>query len=320
MSEFQILLVGMPRSGTSWVSKIFDSHPDVAYFHEPDSSIKLDFLNLIDDRDLDESTSTKVRETLTSFWDLKEERVIGSLPIFRKSYLTPLQLQIYRLTNSASKYSARVLGVPLALPHRPIRGAAVKVWKSIESLGRVAQLKQAMGDSLKVVQIARHPAGQVYSTLSGEARKQFGSYQAAEDEQLFREILDTKTAAGLGLSFDSFSGMTPSQRLAAKWAIYNDHAIESGACDFILNYESLCRSPLPLIKQVFSALGMGLTPEVERFIVSSTSKNQSRYYSVFKDPLASSMKWKEKLDDAQKAQIAAVLKDSRAYRMFEGTV
>src|SRR5271154_2625415 len=31
-----ILIIGYARSGTSWLGKIFDSHPDVMYLHEPD--------------------------------------------------------------------------------------------------------------------------------------------------------------------------------------------------------------------------------------------------------------------------------------------
>ncbi len=34
-SERIILILGAPRSGTSWLAKIFDSHPDVLYRHEP---------------------------------------------------------------------------------------------------------------------------------------------------------------------------------------------------------------------------------------------------------------------------------------------
>src|SRR5258707_4316970 len=31
-----IFIFGAPRSGTTWLGKIFDSHPDVLYRHEPD--------------------------------------------------------------------------------------------------------------------------------------------------------------------------------------------------------------------------------------------------------------------------------------------
>ena len=34
-----ILIVGAPRSGTTWLAKILDSHPDVLYRHEPDEVV-----------------------------------------------------------------------------------------------------------------------------------------------------------------------------------------------------------------------------------------------------------------------------------------
>jgi sulfotransferase family protein len=34
-----ILILGAPRSGTTWLAKIVDSHPDVLYRHEPDATL-----------------------------------------------------------------------------------------------------------------------------------------------------------------------------------------------------------------------------------------------------------------------------------------
>src|SRR5690348_2541774 len=39
LSESVILVVGSPRSGTTWLAKIIDSHPDVLYRHEPDDFV-----------------------------------------------------------------------------------------------------------------------------------------------------------------------------------------------------------------------------------------------------------------------------------------
>ena len=47
MNQPLILLFGQPRSGTTWIGKIFDSHPDTLYRHEPDSGSALKSIPLI---------------------------------------------------------------------------------------------------------------------------------------------------------------------------------------------------------------------------------------------------------------------------------
>jgi len=36
LADRAILVSGSPRSGTTWLAKLLDSHPDVLYRHEPD--------------------------------------------------------------------------------------------------------------------------------------------------------------------------------------------------------------------------------------------------------------------------------------------
>ena len=47
-----VLLFGMPRSGTTWIGKIFDSYPDTVYRHETDSSGRLNAVPLLAPADI----------------------------------------------------------------------------------------------------------------------------------------------------------------------------------------------------------------------------------------------------------------------------
>src|SRR5215472_7584402 len=42
-----VLLLGAPRSGTTWLGKIFDSHPNVLYRNEPDTELPSETLSLL---------------------------------------------------------------------------------------------------------------------------------------------------------------------------------------------------------------------------------------------------------------------------------
>lgn len=46
-----IFILGVPRSGTSWIGKMFDAHPDVLYRHEPDILVRNTELPFICDDD-----------------------------------------------------------------------------------------------------------------------------------------------------------------------------------------------------------------------------------------------------------------------------
>ena len=43
------LVFGLPRSGTTWLGKIFDSHPMTLYRHEPDSVERISGVPLLPD-------------------------------------------------------------------------------------------------------------------------------------------------------------------------------------------------------------------------------------------------------------------------------
>ena len=56
-----ILLFGMPRSGTTWLGKIFDSHPLVLYRHEPDTWQRLTDVPIVAGRVTTPTYATRLR-------------------------------------------------------------------------------------------------------------------------------------------------------------------------------------------------------------------------------------------------------------------
>ena len=83
-----ILLFGMPRSGTTWLGKIFDSHPLVLYRHEPDTWQRLADVPILADRATRPTYETRLRAFVDSLPAMRADRVCGKRPLFPKSYAT----------------------------------------------------------------------------------------------------------------------------------------------------------------------------------------------------------------------------------------
>src|SRR3954469_4145287 len=69
--ETAILIVGAPRSGTTWLAKILDSHPDVLYRHEPDEVAP---------------RVGSIRDDVRVWVRQRDARTAGKRPFFAKSW------------------------------------------------------------------------------------------------------------------------------------------------------------------------------------------------------------------------------------------
>ena len=88
--ERVVLLFGLPRSGTTWLAKVFDSHPDVLYRHEPDTVRRGDHLPDWPDEFPDPTALAAARAYLDLLFTARTLKTSGSRPFFRKSYHGPL--------------------------------------------------------------------------------------------------------------------------------------------------------------------------------------------------------------------------------------
>jgi hypothetical protein len=312
-----ILLFGMPRSGTTWLGKIFDSHPDTLYRHEPDSRGTLNTLPLFAFGHDTEQYRAFLEGYVLQLLSIRDEKVSASLPIFAKSYYAAPQLALRKLLVFSMKAASRFLG-PLPIPNVvnvSHRSDVSVVWKSIESLGRLGVLARAFPNARCII-IFRHPCGYVASVLRGEAKQKFeGGSPSSEDWGVYRMLLDLPVAKARGLELAAVQSMAPVERLALRWALYYEHVLtETTGLENVLavRYEDFCEQPQEETRKAFHHCQLPWAPETEHFIASSTSHENSEYYSVFKDPKVAAWKWKKELAADDIGRIMRIVAQFRA--------
>src|SRR5699024_4556476 len=151
------LVFGMPRSGTTWVGKIFDSHPDTLYRHEPDSARRLSLPLYVENADAPRYRD-ELRQFVGKLSRMRSPEVVGKQPLFRKNYQSAAQLYAYRASVLAAKAASRVYRHAPCLYRPTARDGthAHVVWKSIESPGRLGVCMEALSQA-KAVYLMRHP-------------------------------------------------------------------------------------------------------------------------------------------------------------------
>jgi hypothetical protein len=316
-----ILLFGMPRSGTTWIGKIFDSHPDTLYRHEPDSRGALNAVPLLVQANGAKRYGPAVSDFLRRLPRLNQTKVCASLPLFPKSYYSDLRFRLRRLSVLSAKAGSRLLG-ELPVPHWVDYDAVPQlrvVWKSIESLGRLGLVARS-AETCRAVHIIRHPCGYVASVLRGESKGKFGGQApSSEDYGLFALLLETEQARARGLTLGALKRMEPVERLAWRWVLFNEKAMDDvrglSNCALV-RYEDVCQDPLGTSRRLFDFAGLPWHPQTEAFIGQSTGQENGAYYSVFKNPRKAANKWRGQLAPADIDRIMAVVADSRPGALY----
>lgn len=318
-----IILMGMPRSGTSWLGKIFDSHPDTLYRHEPDSSQHIGGVPMFADIALTDQYRDAITDVVDRLRGAWRSNVAATLPVFPKSYYAYPQLALRKFSILATKIGARVLGelpVPEVVDLWRV-SQLLPVWKSIESVGRLGVLCRSLPAS-RAILIIRHPCGYVASVLRGEAKGKFASSTPSDqDFGVYAKMMEIPQARSHGLTLDGIRRMQPVERLAWRWVLFNEKAMNDVAglsnCSSV-SYEDLCRDPITQAGKLFAFSGLKWNEQTETFIRQSTASNNASYYSIFKDPQKSANQWKTDLTAGDIERVLAVIRDTAPGRLYAG--
>ena len=314
-SKHCILLFGMPRSGTTWLGKLFDAQRQTYYLHEPDSVQPNIAIPLL--LKADEATQYPLQSQLELWFASKAEKVIASRPFFAKDYLNPVSWLLFLGSAYATKIAGR-LGVPRFI--KPLRLQSEQqqiVWKSIESLGRMAAIKQLV--PARSIHILRHPCGHIASTLKGQDAGLFdGGLPIWEDWDLYSKLL--QQSGEQRFSLDSLKQMTKEERLAVRWGIINDFALaqcRGDSSNMVLVYENLCKKPQEVLQQCLAFCGLKADQQCLQYLAQSVhGSDNSAYYSTTKDPLQSAYKWRKQLPDDVQLRIKNIVQQFNAGRYY----
>jgi len=317
-----IMIFGSPRSGTTWLGKLFDSHPDVFYLHEPDS--------VLVDRDIPFQVNAAELETylvpateyLSRLMDIRDIKATGSLPIFRKNYRNPFM----HMVRCGYVYSAKALqrgigaeklrniDVPDCFAEAKKANCQLVI-KSVNSLNRVS-LFSAVRPEARMLHLIRHPCGYVASLLRGIRMN------LLQGKSFMPAISRMPEAKQRGFTLDYFKNLTIEEWFACMWMIQNEktmNEMHGKACYKLVVYEELCQDPVQLTRELFEFSALRWSSQTEAFIrrCQNADDGKKSYFQITRNPANAVSRWKSELDEGQISRIIDFVSDSAPWRVFQ---
>jgi hypothetical protein len=301
-------IMSCARSGSTWLGKVFDSHPDVLYLHEPDIVDRgLDLLPIWFEEMPNALQIEAARSYLHRLITARTPRATGTRPYFQKRYRDGAKATYRRSLIYLAKGLERVgfdrCSQRVHIPDLSARGRPKRcVIKSVSALGRAEAFIRAADDALQPILLIRHPCGYVSSHLRGNA------LGVMEPHPLPGSLLETRAARRLGVRDLVLAAKDDLEKLAWNWLLSNAEAYAAirafGGTTVI--YESLTQNALSEVKKLFAKVDLNWAPETEAFLRRSW-ETDGGYYSVFRDPERSANSWRTELGDDAVARITAIV-------------
>ena len=314
------LILGAPRSGTTWLAKIFDSHPQVLYRHEPDLAMPdaaIPKVCRIEDVPHYRDAAGAFVEALIGTRNMK---AAGKLPLFAKVGDPPLARTARTGLVLALQVAQMLLRhghhTPFVLPRHFGWNKGVQphvVIKSISSLGRAGLLAASVPDA-RIILLVRNPLEQIASRLRGYAHRKMRPFRLVDD------LLTTAEAQRFGLTPTSIGRLSQVEQMAWEWAIMNEKAVAElspHANARVVRYTDLVLDASRKASDLFTFAGLPWHKAAEHFIRSSTSYHgPALYFHVRKRGQEPLHKWRGALSADDQARILAVVGDTAAGRLY----
>lgn len=312
-------ILGLGRSGTTFLAKLIDSSPKVLYRHEPDAVLPIEVPSLLNDHDLPSHLPT-ARIYVEKMIQCRESRVSCHLPIFRKSYRSRFANFVFPPLTMSSKLAQRYK-LPV-LPRLPdLIGSddqdVTYLIKSVSSLGHARLLDAAM-PGMTYIHILRHPCA-VYASLMVGIEKGI----MAPDVYLKSLFLLGETA-GYPFCYDDISNATFEEQVAYRWMLLNGKAAKDMAAArgyLQIRYEDLCTNVEAVSREIFDHLGLDLQDQTRQFMSSisrdsNVSATSTSYFKINRPITSAVDKWKAQVEPASVERIRNIVAHSEIGRAY----
>lgn len=319
------ILMGSPRSGTTWLAKIIDSHPRVLYRHEPDSVIKSTDVPFVPEYDSAQDFIEPSKGYIDELFDERCSKSAGSQPMFEKAFRGSAAESLHRALVLLVKGGERAPGLGRMLSSLQIPDLAnpanqsgrLLFMKSVSSLCRTYLFSLA-DPQLKFLHIVRHPCAYVASTIRGNRLGHLN------DQAYIETLARMRESARYNLDLDKLRAMSPEAQLAARWMLQNEKVaseMQGSPAYRQVIYEDLCANPQAVTLDLLKFLGLEMVQQTRNFIdESSTGKSSEvRYFDINRDSAKAACGWTAELDASQIDDIAGIVKDSAIGRLYFST-
>ena len=310
-----IFIFSSPRSGSTWVAKAFDSHPDTLYLHEPDIVDRGNDLlpHWFEDDAAD--CSDKARQYLSRLSQNRNLRTVGTRPLFRKSYRSGIGFGIRTgliyAGKGLEKAGFTAMSGRIEIPDMARAGFSPRlVMKSVSALGRIeALVKSAV--PMSPVLLLRNPCAYVQSYLRGN---RMGVMRAPG---MMGRLLKTRSARRLNVNPALDKTDDPVERLTWEWLLANCEAAEAitQAGGLVVRYEDVATSPEKELRSLFSKLGLDWSENTTQFLKTS-SAGEGSYYSLSRDPMVAISRWKKEMAGADIEKVKDIVSRDPVGRQY----